>query len=125
MKTDFNGVLSKVTEFLKTEAHTETVVGKEFKIGEFTCVPVIRVGLGFGYGGGEGGDDKHHAHGEGSGAGAGIGIEPLGFLAARGSEISFVPSRASRGLSAAFEKVPDVLEKFLAGKPKPEPEMAN
>lgn len=120
MKTNFNEVLSKVTEFLKTEAHTETVVGKEFKIGEFTCVPVIRVGLGFGYGGGEGGDDKNHAHGEGGGAGAGIGIEPLGFLAARGSEISFVPSRTSRGLSAAFEKVPDVLEKFLAGKTKPE-----
>lgn len=125
MKTNFNEVLSKVTEFLRTEAHTETVVGKEFKIGEFTCVPVIRVGLGFGYGGGEGGDDKNHAHGEGSGAGAGIGIEPLGFLATRGSEISFVPSRTSRGLAAAFEKVPDVLEKFLAGNPKPEPVTAN
>ena len=125
MKTNFNEVLSNVTEFLKTEAHTETVIGKEFKIGEFTCVPVIRVGLGFGYGGGEGGDDKNHAHGEGSGAGAGIGIEPLGFLATRGSEISFVPSRTSRGLSAAFEKVPDVLEKFLAGKPKPEKVTAN
>jgi uncharacterized spore protein YtfJ len=125
MKTNFNEVLSKVTEFLKTEAQTETVVGKEFKIGEFTCVPVIRVGLGFGYGGGEGGDDKNHAHGEGSGAGAGIGIEPLGFLAARGPEISFVPSRTSRGLSAAFEKVPDVLEKFLSGKVKPEAVEAN
>ncbi len=31
MKTNFDEVLSKVTDFLKTEAHTETVVGKEFK----------------------------------------------------------------------------------------------
>lgn len=119
MKENFEEVLSKVTEFLKTEARTETVVGKEFKLGEFTCVPVIRVGLGFGYGGGEGGDAKH-GHGEGSGAGAGIGVEPLGFLVTRGTEISFVPSRTSHGLSAAFEKIPDVLEKFLASKKEEE-----
>lgn len=124
MKANFDEVLSKVTEFLKTEARTETVVGKEFKLGEFTCVPVIRVGLGFGYGGGEGGDDKN-GHGEGSGAGAGIGVEPLGFLVTMGKEISFVPSKTSRGLSAAIEKVPDVLEKFLAGKAKEEAVHAN
>jgi uncharacterized spore protein YtfJ len=123
MKSNFDEVLSKVTDFLKTEARTETVVGKEFKLGEFTCVPVIRVGLGFGYGGGEGGDQKH-GHGEGSGAGAGIGVEPLGFLVTRNAEISFVPSRTSRGLSAAFEKMPDVLEKFLANK-EHEPVHAN
>lgn len=107
----------KVTDFLKSEAKTETVIGKEFKLGEFTCVPVIRMGLGFGYGGGEGEDEKK-AHGGGSGAGAGIGIEPWGFLVTRGAEISFVPSKTSKGLSAAFEKMPDVLEKFLAGKEK-------
>jgi uncharacterized spore protein YtfJ len=116
MKENFEDVLRKVTEFLKTEARTETVVGKEFKLGEFTCVPVIRVGLGFGYGGGEGEDKKHGGHGEGSGVGAGIGIEPQGFLVSRGKEISFVPSKASHGLAAAFEKVPDVLEKFLTSK---------
>ncbi|MBK8967956.1 MAG: GerW family sporulation protein [Saprospiraceae bacterium] len=112
MKEKVDEVLSKVTDFLKTEAKTETVIGKEFKLGEFTCVPVIRMGLGFGYGGGEGGDTKQ-GHGEGSGAGAGIGIEPLGFLVTRGSEISFVPAKNSKGLAAAFEKMPDVLEKFL------------
>ena len=117
MQANFDEVLVKVTDFLKSEAKTETVIGKEFKLGEFTCVPVIRMGLGFGYGGGEGEDEKK-AHGGGSGAGAGIGIEPLGFLVTRGAEISFVPSKTSKGLSAAFEKMPDVLEKFLAGKGK-------
>ena len=115
MTLNFDEVLTKVTDFLKTEAKTETVIGKEFTLGEFTCVPVIRVGLGFGYGGGEG-EDERKAHGGGSGAGAGIGIEPLGFLVTRGAEISFVPSRNSKGLTAAFEKMPDVLEKFLAKK---------
>lgn len=117
MLTNFEEVLTKVTEFLKSEAKTETVIGKEFTLGEFTCVPVVRVGFGFGYGGGEG-EDGQKSHGGGIGTGAGIGIEPLGFLVSRGPEISFVPSRSSKGLAAAFEKMPDVLEKFLAGKEK-------
>lgn len=117
MKANFDEVLSQVTDFLKKEAQTETVVGKEFKLGEFTCVPVIRVGLGFGYGGGEGVDEKNQ-HGEGSGAGAGVGIEPLGFLVSRQTEISFISAKVSHGLSAAFEKVPEVLEKFFATKGK-------
>ncbi len=115
MKENFDEVLGKVTDFLRTEAKTETVIGKEFLLGEFTCVPVIRMGLGFGYGGGEGTAPKE-GRGEGSGAGAGIGIEPLGFLVTRGPEISFVPAKNSKGLSAAFEKMPDVLEKFLSKK---------
>ena len=113
MQANFEEVLTQVTDFLKSETTTETVVGKEFTLGEFTCVPVIRVGLGFGYGGGE---DAKQAHGGGSGAGAAVGIEPLGFLATRGAEISFIPSKSSKGLSAAFEKMPDMLEKFLLSK---------
>ena len=117
MQTNFDEVLTKVTDFLKNEAKTETVIGKEFKLGEFTCVPVIRIGLGFGYGGGEGAD-QNKSHGGGSGAGAGIGLEPLGFMVTRKSEISFIPTRSSKGLAAAFEKMPDILEKFLDEKEK-------
>lgn len=120
MKTQVEDVLSKVTDFIKSEAKTETIMGKEFKLGEFTCVPVIRVGMGFGYGGGEGEADKN-GKGHGEGAGAGMGIEPVGFLATRGSEISFVPARNTKGLSAAFEKLPDLLEKFLVTKKTVEP----
>ena len=115
MQTNFEEVLTQVTDFLKSETKTETVVGKEFTLGEFTCVPVIRVGLGFGYGGGEG-EDSNKAHGGGSGAGAAVGMEPLGFLATRGAEISFIPAKSSKGLSAAFEKMPDMLEKYLLSK---------
>lgn len=117
MKTNVEDVLARVTDFLSNEARTETVIGKEFKLGEFTCVPVIRIGLGFGFGGGEGGDDKA-GHGIGSASGGGIGIEPLGFLVSKNNDISFVPAKVSKGLSAAFEKVPDVLEKFLLTKDK-------
>lgn len=114
MSKDVNELVSKLTDFLKQEAKTETVVGKEFKLGEFTCVPVMRLGLGLGYGGGEGHDDKKG--GEGAGGGAGFGMDPIGFLVSRGAEISFVPSRQASGFSKAMEKIPDVLEKFINKK---------
>ena len=114
MSKDMNDLVGKLTDFLKQEAKTETVVGKEFKLGEFMCVPVMRMGVGLGYGGGEGRDDKKG--GEGSGGGAGFGMDPIGFLVARGEDISFVPSRQASGFSKAVERIPDVLEKFMATK---------
>ena len=111
MSKDMNEMVNQLTDFLKQEAKTETVVGKEFKLGEFTCVPVMRLGLGLGYGGGEGHDEKKG--GEGSGGAAGFGMDPIGFLVTRNNEISFVPSHQARGFSKAMERIPDVLEKFI------------
>lgn len=121
MKMQIDDVLGKITDLIKSEAKTETIMGKEFKLGEFSCVPVIRIGLGFGFGGGgtEGEasqTDKNRI--EGAGAGAGMGIEPVGFLVTRGSEISFIPARNTKGLSAAYEKIPDLLEKLLEMRKK-------
>ena len=109
----FEEMLTQVTDFLKTEAKTETVIGQQFQLGEFTCVPVIRLGMGLGSGGGEGEAPDKQGQGEGGGAGAGLGIEPIGFLVTRGGEISFVSSRTSTGLSKAFERAPELIEKFL------------
>ena len=108
----FNRLLEQVTTFMEKEAKTETIVGKPFKLGEYDCIPVVRLGMGFGTGGGEG-DAPKAGHGEGVGAGAGMGLEPIGFLVARGGEITFVSTKANRGLAAAFEKVPDLLNKFM------------
>ncbi len=116
MEVHFEELLSKITDFIKSEAKTETVVGESFKLGEFECVPVIRVGLGFGSGGG-GGNAPKNAKGEGGGAGAGMGIEPIGFLVTHGEEISFLGvNKSSKGIAAAFEKVPDLVEKFINKK---------
>jgi uncharacterized spore protein YtfJ len=114
--TDLNFLLSQMTDFLKSEAKTETIIGQQFQLGEFTCVPVISIGLGFGGGGGEGkGTTKGTAEGEGvgAGAGAGIGMGPVGFLVTKGGEIQFVPTKNTKGLSSLFEKIPEVLEKFI------------
>ena len=119
MSFNLDETIRQMTEFLKTEAKTEAVVGQPFMLGEFSCLPVIKFGLGLGYGGGEGhGGMEGKAKGEGSGGGVGggMGIEPIGFLVARGDQISFIPTGTSKGMSAVFEKVPDLLEKFLDKK---------
>lgn len=113
METKYDEVLAKVTDFLKNETKSETVVGKEFKLGEYSCVPVVRMGLGFGFGGGQGDFSGKGANGERAGAGAGFGIEPVGFLVSRGDEISFIATSTSRGLTSAIERVPDLLDKLI------------
>jgi uncharacterized spore protein YtfJ len=119
MAFNLDETVKQLTDFLKTEAKTETVVGQSFQLGEFTCMPVIKFGLGLGYGGGEGRGDaagKGKGEGFGGGGGGGMGVEPIGFLTTRGDQISFIPTRISKGLSAAFEKVPDLLEKMMDKK---------
>lgn len=108
-------LLGKITDFIKSETNTETIIGKQFELGEFKCVPVIKVGMGFGSGTAEGLQKKiikGEAEAQGSGAGAGIGIEPIGFLVSRGKDISFLAAGKTSGLSAVFEKVPDLIEKI-------------
>ena len=50
--SNLNEMFSKLTEFLKSEVKTETVIGQQFQLGAFSCVPVISVGFGLGGGGG-------------------------------------------------------------------------
>lgn len=117
MDLHFEELMSQITDFLKSEAKTETVIGEQFQLGEFKCVPVIKVGIGFGSGGGEGADLKvKNRKGQGMGAGAGIGIELIGFLVTKGESISFLEAGKTHGLAAAFEKIPGVIEKFMDKK---------
>ncbi|MGB5171084.1 GerW family sporulation protein [Eudoraea sp.] len=122
MELHFEEFLGKITEFIKTEANTETVVGEQFQLGEFKCVPVIKVGMGFGSGGGEGMESKAKK-GQGIGAGAGVGIEPIGFLVTHNDQISFLEAGKSHGLAAAFEKVPELIEKYVDLQNKKEKEL--
>jgi uncharacterized spore protein YtfJ len=113
METTFHKeLLHEVTELIKTEVKTETVVGQPFTLGNFTCVPVMRIGLGLGAGGGLG-EDKNKAAGAGGGAGGGFGVDPLGFLVTQNDMIQFIPTHNSKGLNAAMEKVPDLLSRFM------------
>lgn len=121
METHIEDLVGKVTEFLKTEAKTDTIIGSQFSLGEFTCVPVMSIGMGFGAAGGEGkGDAPKEGKGEGhgAGAGAGMGIGPVGFLVSRGEQIQFIPATNPKGFSAAVEKIPGLVDKFMDMKAK-------
>ena len=111
-------LLDKVSEHVKNIASTDTILGEEFTLGAYTCRPVIKVGTGFGSGTGTGEDPKGKGSGTGGGAAAGIGVTPVGFLVAKGDEISFVPSDRKAGLSTLLEKVPDLVEKVAEMKDK-------
>ena len=115
MEFKFKEMLNDITHFMENEATTKTVVGEAFKLGEFSCIPVIRVGMGFGSGGGER-DLPKQEHDEGMGAGAGMGIEPIGFLVSKKDEIEFISTKTSPGLAMAFEKAPELIEKYFEGR---------
>lgn len=116
MEINVEALLDKVSEQVKTLARTETILGDEFTLGEFVVRPVIKVGTGFGSGTGSGTDPKSKQSGTGGGAGAGIGISPVGFLVAKGGEISFISSDKKSGLSSLFDKIPDLVEKMAEMK---------
>jgi uncharacterized spore protein YtfJ len=122
MEFKIEELLDKVSGHVKDLASTETVLGEEFKIGGFTCRPVVKVGTGFGSGAGTGDDPKSKAKGTGGGAAAGIGVIPLGFLTTKGDEISFIAVDKKTALSTLFEKVPDLVEKMAEMKKEKEAE---
>ena len=128
MALNHEETVKQLTDFLTNEAKTDTVIGQSFQLGEFTCVPVIKFGIGIGYGGGEGhGDSPGKGKGEGTGigGGGGLGVAPIGFLVTRSDQISFIPTHISTGLGAAFEKVPELLEKFMGNQKKQNAEPAS
>ena len=115
MENNLNEIIGQLTDFLKNEVKTETIIGQQFQLGEFSCVPVMSVGLGLGVGGGDALKTKL-AEATGIGGGAGMGMGPLGFLVTKGSTIEFILIKQTQGLSAAFEKIPDLIEKYLMKK---------
>ncbi len=117
MDTNYQDTINRILDDIKSLAKTETVIGEQFQLGEFTCVPIIKIGLGFGTGLGSGSEPKK-GQGSGGGAGGGIGISPIAFLVTKGDEISVLSLDKKKGLSGVFEKVPDLMEKFIEIKSK-------
>lgn len=108
MMMNLEDMLGKVTDFIHAEANTRSVVGQEIKLGEYTCVPVIKVGIGFGSGGGQKNENT-----SGGGVGGAIGMEPIGFLVAGNGDVRFIPTTGNSGLEGAINRIPDVIEKFI------------
>jgi len=105
-------IIGKLMDELKTVAKTETILGQEIKVGEFTLIPVSRISLGVGAGGGKGTDSKKE--GEGGGGGGGVMITPIAFIVIKGGEISFHGIKRGGALDGFFEHIPEITEKILA-----------
>ena len=105
MELNVADLLDKVLDQLQKEVKTETIIGEEFTMGEYTVRPVMKVGMGFGGGGGSGESTKA-GKGSGGGAGAGFGIAPVGFLVTKGDEMKMIPAGHSKGTGRHVRKTP-------------------
>lgn len=122
METNFEGMIKEMADFLKDEAKAETIIGKEFKLGDFHCVPVMALGMGFG--GGEGTGGAREAQGGGDAGGVGMGMSPIGFLVSHKEDIQFITVQGPSALNTAFEKLPDLLTAYFDSR-KREPVAAD
>lgn len=113
---NIESMVNSVLEQLRSVAKTENVVGEEFKIGNFSAKPVMKVSMGIGGGGAEGVNEKNYK-GNSGGSGGGVKVEPIGFLVAGDEKISFV-STDSKNLSITgiMDKVPDLMDKVMQMK---------
>jgi uncharacterized spore protein YtfJ len=105
-------IIGKLMDELKTVAKTETILGQEIKVGEFTLIPVSRISLGVGAGGGKGTDNKKE--GEGGGGGGGVMVTPIAFVVIKGGEISFHGIKHGGAFDGLFEHLPEITDKILA-----------
>jgi uncharacterized spore protein YtfJ len=112
MATPAAEIIGKLMEELKTVAKTETILGQEIQVGEFTLIPVSRISLGVGAGGGKGTDNKKE--GEGGGGGGGVMVTPIAFIVVKGGEISFHGIKRGGALDGFFEHIPEITDKILA-----------
>ncbi|MEM2933836.1 MAG: spore germination protein GerW family protein [Methanocellales archaeon] len=102
-------------EKLSEMVTSETVVGKEIKVGDKSIIPLVKVCFGFGGGGGEGEAPEKTAikKGFGGGSGAGATIEPVALLLIDGEKIGLLRVGAIPGtLEKLIEMVPMVIEKI-------------
>jgi len=97
-------VLSELREISKTE----TVIGKPFKVGDTTIVPLSRITLGFAVGGGS----KKEKNDRGEVTGGGATIEPVAFFVIDESKVELVTVKKEEiGLKKIIDLVPQIVEK--------------
>ena len=116
MPSDPESFLGKLMDQFRAVAQTETTIGKEFVVGDYTLIPVSKVSLGLGAGGGQHTGDKSPR--EGVGGGGGVTVDPVAFIAIKGGEISVLRIKKAGALEAVLEHIPEI-QKLVAKKGKP------
>jgi uncharacterized spore protein YtfJ len=104
-------LINTLLDRFKTIAKTETIIGKEFQVGDFTLIPISKVSLGIVAGGGSGGT-KIESKGEGGLGGGGIKIEPIAVIVIKDGEISFHGIKKGNPIETLFEKIPEIADRI-------------
>ncbi len=99
--------IQQLAAFMQADGRAESLLGKPFMLGEYTCIPVMSVKVGLGKPASFGDETATGDEGES------LELKPIGFLVNRGSDIHFITANAPTAMNAILEKIPPLIEKFL------------
>ena len=111
----FKNTVNTLFEGMEGFLSSKTVVGEAVKIGDTTILPLMDVS--FGVGAGANGGERSSQN-----AGGGIGgkMSPCAVLVISNGTTKLVSVKNADGLSRILDMVPDVVNKFTAGKSEDE-----
>ena len=108
--SQFANIVESLFTGMNAVASSKTVVGEPIVVGDTTILPLTEIT--FGLGAGNGRADRKI---DGKGAIGGR-ITPVAALVVRPDSVRLVSIRNQDSISKVLDMVPDVLEKFAAGK---------
>ncbi len=110
-KEDFKSTVSTLFDGMESFMTSKTVVGEAIHVGDTVLLPLVDVTFGVGAGANQGNT-------KGSNAGGGMGgrMTPSAVLVISDGSTKLVTVKGSDGVSKILDMVPDVVNKFTAGK---------
>ena len=124
--SNLNEVMSQTISKIKQLVDVNTVVGNPITTPDgTTLIPVSKVTFGFASGGTDG-KDKADKPSFGAGSGAGVSIVPIAFIvvSSGNTKMIYIDPPTNTSLDKAIDMVPDIIDKFKAGRKKEDGEAA-
>lgn len=117
-KNNFNETVEALFKGMDNFITTKTIVGEAIHIGDTIILPLADVSFGLGAGAfaQEGGQAGHGATKNNGGGGMGGKITPSAVLVVQNGTTKLVNVKNQDGLTKILDMVPDVLDRFSAGK---------
>ena len=112
-----NDLMAETIQKIRETVDANTVVGEPIRAGDVVLIPVSRISFGFATGASEFGGKAPKAPGDnpfGGGGGAGVKVDPVCFLAVRGSSVKVLPVEMPplTGVDKVVDMIPDAVTKI-------------
>lgn len=104
---DLNILFDKFENFIKSE----TIIGKEIKIGDVTIIPLASISFGLCSGGGNGGDNSGN-NGGGSGSAIAAKATPTALLIINGDNVNIISIKKGNSFESLLESIPNLIDKL-------------